>query len=117
MDKLFNLIGGWNLVLSVVIVTIIVSAITVIFDGFFYTKDKKRARKRKKIITVIIALLIAITNNTFVKEDMTILSYIQTVLLTWAGAVLFYLLIGKWTIHQLISGFKKYIKGKIDKIN
>jgi len=101
MEKIFELMNITNLIVSAVIVTFIVSAVTSVFDEFFKPKT------HKKLLVVIVAIVVTVLNNTFVKGDTRLSDYLLTLLLTWSFSVLFYSYAGLWVINKFFEKLKE----------
>ena len=103
MIELIEKLDYINLAISSIVVSMIASALHVYFAEFFNTNAKKKWN------VVIIAVVVTFLNLVgFVKENEIIVAdYIIKFLFTWSFAVLFYSIMGTWSINKFFEIVKK----------
>jgi len=96
-----------NLIIVSVIVSVFASALHVYFPKFF---SRTWAKKTSVLFIATFVTYLNITIFLF-SQEITLAEYILKFLFTWSFALLFYSLMGVWTVNR----FFELIKSKLEK--
>lgn len=100
--ELLTKIDFWPIMIIALITTLFVSAVSGIFENLF------QSRQKKKLLVVISAAIVTLTY----KYDGNWQDIIQTFLLAWSFAILFYSYLGGWFVAWIFRTIKKKLIGK-----
>ena len=100
MDELFKNLDYMKLSLIALVVTLVVSAVTGLFNVFFEEAN------RKKWLVAGVALIITVANNVWIKGETTWQHYLLEFVISWSFAVLFYSYLGLWVVKEFFTKLK-----------